>query len=183
MDVRVGLWRMMSAKELMLLNCGVGEDSWESLGLQGDPTSPSYRRSVLGVHWKDWCCSWNSNTWPPDVKSWLTGNPNAGRDWGQEEKWTTEDVMAGWHHQADGREFEWTLGVGDRQGSLACCDSWGGKELDTTERLNWLTFKVLKVICDHHMGQHSFISWITSSHAYIFHLALSSCFSSIDKHR
>ena len=46
----------------MLLNCGVGEDSWESLGLQGDPTSPSKRRSVLGVHWKDWCWSWNSNT-------------------------------------------------------------------------------------------------------------------------
>ena len=52
----------LSAEELMLLNCGVGGDSWESLGLQGDPTSPSYRRSVLGVHWKDWFWSWNSNT-------------------------------------------------------------------------------------------------------------------------
>ena len=62
MDVRVGLWRKLSAEELMLLNCGVGEDSWESLGLQGDPTSPSYRRSVLGVHWKDWCWSWNSSS-------------------------------------------------------------------------------------------------------------------------
>ena len=62
MDVRVGLWRKLRAKELMLLNCGVGEDSWESLGLQGDPTSPSWRRSVLGVHWKDWCWSCNSNT-------------------------------------------------------------------------------------------------------------------------
>ena len=62
MDVRVGLWRKLSAKELMLLNCGVGEDSWESLGLQGDPTSPFSRRSVLGVHWKDWCWSWNSST-------------------------------------------------------------------------------------------------------------------------
>ena len=62
MDVRVGQWRRLSAKELMLLNCGIGEDSWESLGLQGDPTSPSWRRSVLGVHWKDWCWSWNSNT-------------------------------------------------------------------------------------------------------------------------
>ena len=61
MDVRVGLWRRLSAKELMLLNCSVGEDSWESLGLQGDPTSPSWRRSDLGVHWKDWCWSWNSN--------------------------------------------------------------------------------------------------------------------------
>ena len=62
MDVRVGLWRKLSAKELIVLNCGVGEDFWESLRLQGDPTSPSWRRSVLGVHWKDWCWSWNSNT-------------------------------------------------------------------------------------------------------------------------
>ena len=54
--------RRLSAKELMPLNCGVGEDSWESLGLQGDPTSPSWRRWVLGVHWKNWCWSWNSNT-------------------------------------------------------------------------------------------------------------------------
>ena len=57
-----GLWRKLSAKELMLLNCGVRDDSWESLGMQGDPTSPSLRRSVLGVHWKDWRWSWNSNT-------------------------------------------------------------------------------------------------------------------------
>ena len=62
MDVRVGLWRKLSAKKLMLLNYAVWEDSWESLGLQGDPASPSWRRSVLGVHWKDWCWSWNSNT-------------------------------------------------------------------------------------------------------------------------
>ena len=62
MDVRVGLWRKLSAKKLMLLNCDVGEDSWESLGLQGDPTSPSWRRSVPGVQWKDWCWSWNFNT-------------------------------------------------------------------------------------------------------------------------
>ena len=61
MDVKFGLWRKLSTKKLMLLNYGVGEDSWESLGLQGDPTSPSLR-SVLDVHWKDWCWSWNSNT-------------------------------------------------------------------------------------------------------------------------
>ena len=61
MDVRVGLWRKLSAEEVMLLNCGVG-DSWESLGLQGDPTSPSWKRSVLGVPWKDWCWGWNSST-------------------------------------------------------------------------------------------------------------------------
>ena len=62
MDVSVGLWRRLSSEELMLLNCGVGEDSWESRGLQGDPTSPSWRRPVLGVHWKDWCWGWNSDT-------------------------------------------------------------------------------------------------------------------------
>ena len=60
--MKVGLWRKLSTKELVLLNCGVGEDSWESLGLHGDPTSPFWRRSVLGVHWKDWCWSWNSST-------------------------------------------------------------------------------------------------------------------------
>ena len=62
MEVRVGLWRRLSVEELMLFNCGVGEDSWESLGLQRDQTSQSWRKSVLNIHWKDWCWSWNSNT-------------------------------------------------------------------------------------------------------------------------
>ena len=62
---------------------------------------------------------------------------DAGRDWGQEDKETTEDEMAGWHHWLDGCESEWTLEVADGQGGLACCDSWGCKELDTTEQLNW----------------------------------------------
>ena len=62
---------------------------------------------------------------------------DAGRDWRQEEKGTTEDEMAGWHHQLDGHEFGWTPGVGDGQGGLACCNSWGHKESDTTEWLNW----------------------------------------------
>ena len=76
--------------------------------------------------------------WPPHAKSWLIGkNSDAGRDWGQEEKGMTEDEMAGWHHQLYGREFEWTPGVGDGQGGLACCNSWGCKESDMTERLNW----------------------------------------------
>ena len=76
--------------------------------------------------------------WPPHAKSWLTGkHSDAGRDWGQEETGTTEDEMAGWHHWLDGRESEWTPGVGDGQGGLACCDSWGRKESDTTERLIW----------------------------------------------
>ena len=77
--------------------------------------------------------------WPPHVKSWRIGkDSDAGRDWGQEEKGTTEDEMAGWHHQLDGGEFEWTPGVGDGQGGLACCSSWGPKDSNTTEWLNWL---------------------------------------------
>ena len=76
--------------------------------------------------------------WPPHVKSWLIGkDPNAGKDWGQEEKGTTEDEMAGWHHWLDGCESEWTLGVADGQGGLVCCESWGCKGSNTTEQLNW----------------------------------------------
>ena len=76
--------------------------------------------------------------WPPHVKSWLIGEDlDAGRDCGQEEKGMTEDETAGWHHWLDGHEFEWTPGVGGRQGGLACCNSWGRKELDMTEWLNW----------------------------------------------
>ena len=76
--------------------------------------------------------------WLPHVKSWLIGkDPDAGRDWGQEEKGTTEHEMAEWHHRLDGREFEWTPGVGGGQGGLVCCNSWGRKESNTTERLNW----------------------------------------------
>ena len=76
--------------------------------------------------------------WPPPAKSWFTGkDSDAGRDWGQEKKGTTEDEMAGWHHWLDGRESEWTPEVVDGQGGLACCDSWGRKESDTTEWLSW----------------------------------------------
>ena len=76
--------------------------------------------------------------WPPHAKNWLIGkDSDAGRDCGQEEKVTTEDEMAGWHHWLDRRESEWTPGVGDGQGGLVCCDYWGCKESDMTERLNW----------------------------------------------
>ena len=122
----------------MLLNCGVGEDSWESLGLQRDPT----------VHHKgnqSWMFIGRTDVeaetpilWPPAVKNWLIGkDPDSGKDWRQEEKGMTEDEMVGWHHLLDGQEFEQTPGVGDRQGGLACSGSWGCKELDTTEQLNW----------------------------------------------
>ena len=76
--------------------------------------------------------------WPPHAKSWLIGkDSDIGRDWGQEEKGTTEDEKAGWHHWLVGCEFEWTLGFGGGHGGLVCCDSWGRKESDMTEGLNW----------------------------------------------
>ena len=81
--------------------------------------------------------------WPPHAKSWLIGKDfDAGRDWGQEEKGMTEDEMAGWHHWLNGRESEWTPGVGDGQGGMACCDSYSRKESDKTERLNWTELMV-----------------------------------------
>ena len=80
----------------------------------------------------------NPILWPPDVKSWLIWkDPDAGKDWGQEEKGTTEDEMVWWHHRLNGHEFGWAPGVDVGQGYLACCSSWGCKELDTTEWLNW----------------------------------------------
>ena len=132
----------------MLLNCGVGEDSLESLGLQGDPASPFLRRSVLGVHWKDWCWSWNSNTlatWCEELthwqKPWCWERLRAGGK-GDDRGWD------GWMASpTKGHGFGWTPGVGDGKGGLACCDSWGRRESDTTEQLNWTevicgTFKV-----------------------------------------
>ena len=85
--------------------------------------------------------------WLPDAKSWLIGkDPNAGKDWGQEEEGMTEDEMVGWRHWLDGHEFEQILGVGDGQGSLACCNPWVTKS-DRIERLNWneLIWKNIKL--------------------------------------
>ena len=138
MDVRVGLWRKLNAKELMFLNYGVGEDSWDSLDC----------KEIQPVHSKgdqSWVFFGRTDAkaetpilWLPHGKSWLIGKDHdAGRDWGQEEKGTTEDEMAGWHHRLDGHEFEWIRGVGDGQGGLACCESWGLKESDMIEQLNW----------------------------------------------
>ena len=105
--------------------------------MQGDPTSP-FERSAWVFFGRNDAKAETPVLWPPQATSWLIGkDPDAGRGWGQEEKGTTEDEMAGWHHRLDGHEFEWTLGVGDGQGGLACCNSWGRKESDTTEQLNW----------------------------------------------
>ena len=77
--------------------------------------------------------------WPPDAKNGLIGrNPDAGKDWRWEKKGMTEDKMVGWHHQLNGHGFGWTPGNGDGQGGLVCCGSWGRKESDMTERLNWI---------------------------------------------
>ena len=127
---------------VLLLNCVVGEGSWESLGLQpvhpeGDQPWDFFGRNDDKAE--------TPVLWPPHAKSWLIGKDSvAGGDWGQEEKGMIEDEMAGWHRWLDGRESEWTPGVGDGQGGLACYDSWGRKELITTERLNWTELKRLK---------------------------------------
>ena len=132
----------MSAKELTLLNCGVGEDFWESLGLQSDLTSLSQGKSVLNINRKDYAEDETSILWPPDVKNWLTRkDPDAGKDWRREEKGLTEDEMVGWHHLLHVCEFEQALQVVDGQGRLACCSPWGWKESDMTERLNWTELK------------------------------------------
>ena len=90
----------------MLLNCCIREASWESLGQQGDQTSQSLRKSVLNIHWKEWCWSWSSNTLATWLEKRLTGKyPDAGKDWRQE-KGTTEDEIVAWHHWLDGYEFE-----------------------------------------------------------------------------
>ena len=142
MDVRVGLWRKLSAEELMLLNCGVGEDSWESLGPQGDSTNQSSKKSVLNIHWKDWCWSWNSNTlstWCEELihwkRPWCWERLKAGGE-GDDIGWD------GWMTSLDKNLSKlWEL-VMDRE---AWCpwSSWGHKELDMTEPLNWTELTVL----------------------------------------
>ena len=110
--------------------------------------SPLDCKEIQPVHSKgeqSWDFFWRNDAkaetpvlWPPHAKSWLIGkDSDAGRDWGQEEKATTEDEMAGWLHWLDGHESEWTPGIGDGQGGLACCNTWGRKESDMTERLIW----------------------------------------------
>ena len=131
----------------MLLNCGVGEDSWESL------ESPLDCKEIQPVHPK-WNQSWvfigrsdvEAETpilWPPDAESWLIWkDPDAGKDWGQEEKGTTEDEMVGSHHQPNGHGFGWTLGVGDGQGGLVCAVH--GVAKSRTWLSDWTELRILK---------------------------------------
>ena len=139
MDVRVGLWRKLSTEELMLLNCGVGEDSFKSpwdykeiqpVHSEGDQPWDFFGRNDAKAE--------TPVLWPPHAKCWLIAkDSDAGRDWGQEEKGILEDETVGWHHQLNGHGFGWTPGVGDRQGDLSYCGPWSHEESDITERLNW----------------------------------------------
>ena len=148
--MRVGLWRKLSAEELMLLNCGVGEESWESLGLQGDPISPSWRRLISWVFiGRTDAEAETPILWLPHAKSWLKGkDPDAGRDWGQEQKGMTEDEMAGWHHDSMGmslgklREF-----VMDREAWRATIHGVSKCQTRLSNWTDWLTIaKMSKVL-------------------------------------
>ena len=140
MDVKVGTSRQLSTEELMLLNCGVGEDSWESL-CKIKPVNPKGNQS--------WTFIGRTETeaeapilWPHDGKNWLIRkDPDVGRDWRLEEKGMTENEMVGWHHWLNGHKFEQALKVGDGQGSLACCSPWVVKSWtwlsDWTKPIAW----------------------------------------------
>ena len=122
----------------MLLNCGLEktlENPLDSKEIQ--PVHPKEYQSWVFIGRTD-AEAKTPILWPPHEKTWLIEkDPDAGKDWGQEEKGTAEDEIAGWHHWLNASESGWTLGVGDGQGGLACCNSWGLKESDTTEWLNW----------------------------------------------
>ena len=134
----------------MLLNCGVGEES----NTLESPLNCKETKPVNPKGNQSWIFIGKTDAepeapilWPPDAKIWLIGkDPDAGKDWRQEEKGMTEDEMAGWHHQLKGHELEQALEVGDGQGSLACCSPWGCNELDMTERLNWTWYCPLHVL-------------------------------------
>ena len=130
----------------MLLNCGVGEDSWESLRLQGDPTSPSERRSVLNIHWKDWCWSWNSNTlatWCKELthmkRPWCWGRLKAGgkRDDRRWEGWVASLTRWTWVWASSG-SWWWT----GKPGVVQSMGSQRGRH-DWTTVLNWMRYFVL----------------------------------------
>ena len=150
MDVRVGLWWKLSAEnDAFELWCWrrllrvpwTARRSNQSILKEISPGC-SLEGLMLTIGLLDYL---TPILWPPDVKSWLIRkDPDAGKDWGQEEKGMTEDEMAGWHHRIDGHGFGWTPGVGDGQGDLVCCSSWDHKDLDMTEKLNWTDWTKLK---------------------------------------
>ena len=121
MDVRVGPWRRLSTKELMLSTCGVGKDSWESFEQQQiKPVNPKGNQSWLFIGRTD-AEAEATILWPADVKNWLIRkDPDAVKDWRQEENGMTEDEIVGWYHELNGHKFEQASGDGEGQGSLAC---------------------------------------------------------------
>ena len=157
--LRVELWRRLSTKKLMPLNCGVGEDSWESLGLQGDPTSPSWRRSVLGVHWKDWCWNWNSNplaTWCEELTHWKrpwcweglgAGGEGADRGW---DGWMASPTRWTWVWVGSG-SWWWTArpGVLQFMGSQRVRHDWATELTDWCVYLQLIHFAVQEKLTQH----------------------------------
>ena len=132
--------RKLNTEELMLLNCGVGEDSWGPLDCKEiKPVNRKGNQSWIFIGRTD-AEAETPIPWPPDAKNWLIWkDTDAGKDWRQEEKGTPEDEMVGWTWVwASSRSWWWT---GDGQGSLVCCSPWGCKELDMTEWLNWTELK------------------------------------------
>ena len=130
-----------------LLNCGVGKDSWSPLASKEiKPVNPKGNQSWILIGRTE-AEAETPTLWPPDAKNWLTGkDPDAGKEWRQEEKGTTENEMVGWHHWLSGHEFEQALGVDDGQGSLTCCSPCGHKESDMTEGPNWLTELIYEIL-------------------------------------
>ena len=136
MGVRVGLWRKLSAEELMLFNCGVGEDSWESLGLQGDPISPFWRRSPLEFLWREWCWNWNSSslaTSCEELAHWCWEGLEAGGE-GDDRGWDGRMAsVTGWTQVwVNSRSWWWT----GRPGVLGFMESQSRRWLSQWTDLN-----------------------------------------------
>ena len=126
-------------QKIDVLNCGVGEDCWE-ISKTIKPVPPKGNQLWIFIGGTD-AEAEAPIIWPPDVKNWLTGkDPDAGKDWRQEEKGKTDEEMVGWHHQLNGLEFEQAPRVGDGQGSLVCCIPWGRRV-----RQDWATELMLSI--------------------------------------
>ena len=159
MDVRVGLWRRLSAEELMLLNSGVGEDSWESLGLQGDSTSPFWRRSALGFLWKEWCWSWNSNTLATSCKElthwkrpWCWDGLEAGGE-GDDRGWDGWMASPTWWTWVNSGSWWWT----GRPGVLQFTGSQRVR-YDWATELNWTPWTKDILFSEWHWTDWTFIN-------------------------